>query len=103
MRTMPPIIKTAQASAGGAATVTLQDPGISYTISQISVSASGGQGSANVYLNGVFVLGTTTGWADSADGPPPIDVGPGDALSIVWAGAAPGAACVAQFMGMQNP
>jgi hypothetical protein len=101
---MPPQIINAVATAAGAAVALFSaSGGIRYAIQQIAVSTTGATGTAQVLLNNQFILGTSQGWLDSADGPPSIDLAPGDQLKVVWANAGAGASCTAVLLGEQYP
>jgi len=100
-RPMRPEPISATATAAGSA-VADYSPVVPTSIEQISVSTTGSSGTALVYLDNLFVLGSSQGWLDSADGPPPIDVNPGSHLQVRWTGAGAAVGCTALLMGQQD-
>jgi len=100
---MPPQIITATADASGTAVATLSGSvGVSIVVEQISVSNTAGVGTAEVFLDNVFLCGSSQGWLDSADGPPAIPLDQAASLSVKWFGVPAGTGCVAMFLGVQH-
>lgn len=100
---MPPVVLTATATAAGAATITFNDTGHDYTLQQIAVSApSATTGVCSVSVDGAYIMGTTTGWGDTADGTPPLQLNRGQVLTIAWAGLPAATPVTATLFGLQQ-
>lgn len=86
-------------SGGGTGTVTYQRlTQYGVRINSLSVAVPGTtQGQAAMYLNGMYVVGTSAGWGDTAGGDPPCVSNPGDTVTVVWTGCLPGSTAQALF------
>ena len=100
---LPDWSNSATVNGSGVATITYQSPTpADVRLTQISVSIPGTTiGIAQVTLNGIFVVGTAAGWADTSAGDPPIYVARGDQLKIIWTGATVGATAYVYIVGEQ--
>lgn len=91
----------ARVAAAGTASCALivSSPRVFYVVRQVSIMAPnvGGSASAGLYRDGMLIT-PMVAQGDAAAGDPPIDVRPGQTLSVDWTGATSGAQCDALFI-----
>lgn len=90
---------TVAADGTASCVLTVSSPRVYYVVSQVSVMAPdvGGAASAGLYRDDMLITPLVP-QGDAAAGDPPIDVRPGQRLTVDWAGGDQGAVCNALFM-----
>lgn len=82
---------SAVATAGGTATITIRSGRQRWTVSQVSTEMiNAPSGSTCVMRKNGNIITTLVANGDVAGGDPPIEIGPGDSLTVVWSSVTPG-------------